>query len=397
MIHKKTNNIFLSDIISERASSRYKKSLIINNKNKFFNEPATKDLNNINANEQINCHNNFFSIKNGANIISPYNNSYHSRKYKSNIEEIEIKTNYSKNNICFNNTTPLPIYKQKYKLNKVKLDIKRLLLYNNNSVEKLPYSKEKENNVNLENIKRKIFSKSFRGSSNFKINEERNSSTSNENSRRYSKRKSKYIKKVLHNSDIKPKSHIKIDLQNINNINSAKKKNDQKIFMKKNINLIPMNHKGMINNNLNNNNSNNIINTIFNNQMTNVTNVTFDTSVQNDFFNCTDVNNQNNEFETKTASNDLENEIKSKIETNNEIKANIILMIEEINKIKERQEQIINIENDNKIKNNEKNIKISNIIKKTYNFLNDFNKVINEENQQIYQEILSNLYIFFNN
>ena len=274
------------------------------------------------------------------------------------------------------------------------MDIKRLLLYNNNSVEKLPYSKEKENNVNLENIKRKIFSKSFRGSSNYKINEERNSSTSNENSRRYSKKKRKYIKKVLHNSDIKPKSHIKIDLQNINNINSAKKKNDQKIFMKKNINLIPKNHKGLANNNLNNNN---IINTIFNNQMTNVTNVTFDTSVQNDFFNFTDVNNQNNEYETKSASNDIENEIKSKIETNNEIKANILLMMEEINKIKERQEQIIKIESDNKIKNNEKNIKISNIIKKTYNFLNDFNKVINEENQQIYQEILSNLYIFFNN
>ena len=72
-------------------------------------------------------------------------------------------------------------------------------------------------------------------------------------------------------------------------------------------------------------------------------------------------------------------------------------MMEEINKIKERQEQIIKIESDNKIKNNEKNIKISNIIKKTYNFLNDFNKVINEENHQIYQEILSNLYIFFNN
>ena len=108
MIHKKINNIFLSDIISERASSRYKNSLIINNKNKFFNEPATKDLNNINANEKINWHNNFFSIKNGANINSPYNNSYHTRKYKSNIEEIEINTNYSKKNICFNNTTPLP-------------------------------------------------------------------------------------------------------------------------------------------------------------------------------------------------------------------------------------------------------------------------------------------------
>ena len=115
--------------------------------------------------------------------------------------------------------------------------------------------------------------------------------------------------------------------------------------MTKNINLIPVNPKG-INNNLKNN-----INTIFNNQMTNVTNVTFDTSVQNDFFNFTDTNNQNNDHDFKKMNDNIENEIKSKIQTNNEIKANILLMIEEINKIKERQEQIINIENDNKIKN----------------------------------------------
>ncbi len=190
----------------------------------------------------------------------------------------------------------------------------------------------------------------------------------------------------MHNSDIKSKSRIKINIQNINN-----KEKNKKIFAKKNLNLIPINPKG-INNNLNNN-----INAIFNNQMTNVTNVTFDTSVQNDFFNFTDENNQNNENEIKTTNNNIENEIKLKIQENNEIKANIILLIEEINKIKERQEQIINIENTNKIKNNEKNIKISNIIKKTYNFLNDFNKVINEQNQQIYQEILFNLTMFFNN
>ena len=406
-MHKNTNNIFLSDVKSERVIRRYIKSSIINEKNKAFNEPLTKDFNSLNANEKDNCHNNFFSIKNGANIISPYNNSQR-RKYKSNIEEIVIKTNYLKKNLSFNNTTPLPIYKQKNKLSKVKLDIKKLLIKNNSS-ERLPLSNEYENNfkINMGNLKKKTFSKSFRGSSNYNINEDKSSFLSIENSRRNSYNKSKYIKKILHNSDIKAKSHIKIDLNNINNINNESRKKDKTIFIKKNINLIPINPKqtnnnmnNNTNNNINNNtnnNNNNIINTIFNNQMTNVTNVTFDTSVQNDFFNFTDANNQNNENESKTVNNDIENEIKTKIQGNNEIKADILLMIEEINKIKERQEQIINIENDNKIKNNEKNIKISNIIKKTYNFLNDFNKVINEQNQQLYQEILYNLNIFFNN
>ena len=393
MIHKKINNIFLSEIKSERSSSKYIKSTIINNKKRnAFNEPFTKDLNNFNANDNMNCHNNFFSIKNGANIFSPYNNNNQIRKYKSNIEEIVINTNFMKKNFSFNNTTPPQLYKQKYKLSKVKFDIKKLLLDKNNILERFPYSNEDEYNLNMENIKKKTFSKSFRGSCpNLNINEDKKGSMPISNSRRNSVKKSKYIKKILHNSDIKSRAHIKIDLNNINNIN-IDSKNDKKIFMKKNINLIPINPKG-INNNLNNNN----INTIFNNQMTNVTNVTFDTSVQNDFFNFTDANNPNNENESKRVNNDIEKEIKSKIEANNEIKANIILMIEEINKIKEKQEQIINIENDNKIKNNEKNLKISNIIKKTYNFLNDFNKVINEQNQQIYQEILSNLYIFFNN
>ena len=72
-------------------------------------------------------------------------------------------------------------------------------------------------------------------------------------------------------------------------------------------------------------------------------------------------------------------------------------MMDEINKIKERQEILINYENNNQINNNERNIKISNIIKKTYNFLNDFNRVINEQNQQIYQEIINNLNLFFSN
>ena len=391
MMTNNINNIFLSDINNRRQKGKYIKIPIILEKNKVINESISKELNNLNANEILNNeHNNFFSLKNGANIISPYNNNNHIRKIKNNIEEIVIKTNYHKKNLSFNNTTPPPIYKQKqnYKLTNAKINIKKLLLIQNNSEEKYPFSKDDEKDDILNTIKRKTFSKSFRGNSNYNINQEKNNSISIENSSRYSSKNKKYIKKILHNSDIKTKSRIKIDLNNINNIN---KESDKKIFIKKNINLIPI-HPKSINNNLNNNN----INTIFNNQMTNVTNVTFDTSVQNDFFNFTDANNQNIENEMKTTQNELENEIKLKIQENNEIKANILLLIEEINKIKLRQEQLINIENDNKIKNNEKNIKISNIIKKTYNFLNDFNKAINEENQQIYQEILSNLNTFFN-
>ena len=393
MMTNNINNIFLSDINNTRLKSKYIKIPIILEKNKAINESVSKELNNLNANEITNEHNNFISLKNGANVISPYNNNNHIRKMKNNIEEIVIKTNYHKKNLSFNNTTPPPIYKQKqnYKLTNAKIDIKKLLLIQNNSEEKYPFSKDDEKDDCLNAIKRKTFSKSFRGNSNYNINEEKTNSISIGNSSRYSSKNQKYIKKILHNSDIKTKSRIKIDLNNINNIN---KENNKKIFIKKNINLIPINPKS-INNNLNNNINNNI-NTIFNNQMTNVTNVTFDTSVQNDFFNFTDANNQNIENEIKTTHNELDNEIKLKIQENNEIKANILLMIEEINKIKQRQEQLVNIENDNKIKNNEKNIKISNIIKKTYNFLNDFNKAINEENQQIYQEILSNLNTFFN-
>ena len=379
----KINNIFLSDINNQKSLSRYIRSSIINDKAGIFNENISKDYNNINANNKLDENNNYFSLNNGANIISPINNNSHIRKMKNNIEEIVIKTNYPKQNLNFNNTTPLPIYKQrqKYKLSNIKVNIKKFLLAGNDSTDKLHDSK----NSSLENTKRKTFSKSFREYSNYNIKEDKDNFLSLENSRRLSS-KNKYIKKILHNSDIKSKSRIKINIQNINN-----KEKNKKIFAKKNLNLIPINPKG-INNNLNNN-----INAIFNNQMTNVTNVTFDTSVQNDFFNFTDENNQNNENEIKTTNNNIENEIKLKIQENNEIKANIILLIEEINKIKERQEQIINIENTNKIKNNEKNIKISNIIKKTYNFLNDFNKVINEQNQQIYQEILFNLTMFFNN
>ena len=400
MQSSRTNNIFLSEIKGVKKIKKYIKSSLINSKYINFEESKVKELNQVNADENIKEHNDFFFMKNGANMISPYHKANCIRKMKNNIEEIVIKTSRLKKNLSFSNTTPLSIYKQKNKskLSKVKLNIKKLLLgYNqkNNSLEYIPYPNDDEYSNNFEPVKGKTFSNSFRNYSNYNLKKEKNNSISIDNNSRYNRKINKYTKKILNNSYIKSKTNIKIDTNYINNINNnsenGKKKNQ--IFMKKEINLIPINQKN-IKNKLNNNNNN--INTLLNNQMTNVTNVTFDTSVQNDLFNFTDGNNQNNENESKVMNNDIENEIKIKIQTNNEIKASILLLIEEINKIRERQEQIINIENDNKIKNNEKNIKISNIIKKTYNFLNDFNKVINQQNQQIYQEILNNLNIFFN-
>ena len=126
--------------------------------------------------------------------------------------------------------------------------------------------------------------------------------------------------------------------------------------------------------------------------LTNVTNVTFDTSVQNDIFNFTDdVNNRNIRYNNKN----LENIIKNKIKENKEIKQIILILMNEIKSIKQKQEMIIKNENENMIQNNLRNIKVSNLIKRTYNFLNDFNKVINEKEQLIYQEIIENLKSFF--
>ena len=196
---RSTNNIFLSEINNKKKIRRYIKSSLIKYNKKIFNDPISKDINSLNTNDTLNEHNNFFSQKNGANTISPYKTNNHIRKIKNNIQEIEIKTNFTRRNLSFNNTTPLPIFNQKqnYKLSNEKLKIKKFLLINNNSNEQYQNSKEDEKNNSLEKIKRKIFSKSFRGSSNYNINEDKINSISIENSRRYSNNKNKYIKKIL--------------------------------------------------------------------------------------------------------------------------------------------------------------------------------------------------------
>ena len=375
-----TNNISPPNIKCIRGlrniikSSMNKEQANINNYNNEFNPNNNTNLINNNNNDNFYVNN----YKKSANIVTPVNNHNNISNMKNNIEEIVIKTNYSKKV----NTTPLPMDKQnkKFNVNQVKLNIKKILLSNRNKsyLDYCDYSNEDQFNNTVDSCKRRTFSHSFR---NYNYTEVKNNTISRDNRRssfyNNTPKSIRYTRKILHHSD--SKSKIKININNIDNINENSIKNKR---------MNNKNYINIINRKINSDNNNE--------HMTNVTNVTFDTSVQNDVFNFTDGNNINRNND-RTINKDIENEIKNKIKDNNEIKENILLMMDEINKIKERQEMIINYENNNQIKNNERNIKISNIIKKTYNFLNDFNRVINEQNQQIYQEIINNLICFFNN
>ena len=64
----------------------------------------------------LDINNNYFNNKNGANTTSPINNFNEDniRRIRNNIEEIIIKTNYSRNNSNYYNTktSPVPISKQ---------------------------------------------------------------------------------------------------------------------------------------------------------------------------------------------------------------------------------------------------------------------------------------------
>ena len=324
--------------------------------------------------------------KNGANFSSPINNNINNIKsIKNNIEEIIIKTNYQ--NDIINNTSPTAntIYKQNKKLNSTltRFNIKKLNLPNKRDISSDYFSYSNEDNLNntLENYRRKNFSHSFRNISKYEINDRRNKTLTSENKNIYNNtpKMNKYSKKILLNSESKSKI-MKNNSNNINNSNDNTIKS-QRDFIKSNINIYPKINDNYINS--------------INEKINNNTNVTFDTSVQNDLFN--NIADENNEkYESKLNNKNIENDIKMRIKENKEIKNNILLMIDEINKIKERQEMIIKYENDNQNKNNERNIKISKIIKKTYQFLNDFNMIVNEQNLQIYQEIINNLNIFFN-
>ena len=363
------------------------------NKNHIIN--LNVPINELHSNNILNDNIYNYNINNnklGANI-SPINNQINSIKnIKNNIEEIVIKTNNEKNSLCNTNTTPHPIYKQnkKYNLGEVRFNIKKLILSNKNdlSSENVCFSNEDKFNNTLENYKRKSYSQSFRNISNYSINEKRNSTLSAEKRTLYNNtpKMNRYYRKILLNSDSKSKINMKINTNNINNINENTIKNQKSIILD-NMHNYP---------NINNKHKNNYISKINNNeQINNFTNITFDTTAQNEFFNFTDANNQNNE--SQFTNKKLENEIKLRIKQNKELKKNIELMMDEINKIKQRQEMILQIENNNQTKNNERIAKINNIIKKTYNFLTDFNMIINEQNQQIYQEIIDNLNIFFGN
>ena len=349
------------------------RNIIKFSKNKNLDNNIINKLNSNNNNININNYNNYKI--GGANITSPDNQNNSIKKIK-NIEEIEIQTNYKKNKTYISNTTPHPIYKKnkKYNLALVKSNIKNIksLLFSNtkdNFYEYNPYYKEQFDN-NIEKYQRKTFSQSFRNISKYNINEEKNNSMP----------KPMPIKnKIVRN--ITPKQNMKINtnsIDNINNINNINNIYNNSSYTQRNINKKKLYNFPNINN-------------IYEHK-TNLTNVNFD--VQNDVIDTTDNNNLNNE--SKFIKNDLENEIKLKIKENKEIKQNILLLLDEINKIKERQGIVLNYINEKQIKNNERNIKISNIIKKTYNFLNDFYKIINEQNYQIYQKIINNLNLFFN-
>ena len=313
-----------------------------------------------------NNNNNYYYNKNGANTTSPINdfNEDNIKRIKNNIEEIIIKTNCSRNNTKYYNTktTPVPISKQnkKFNVSPFNFNLKKLVLPDNRI------------NNTIESSKRKTYSHSFRYISTYNINDDKNNTipvsrnpTVNNTPRIYSR----FRRKMSHNSDLKSKINMKINTININNINEQS--NNNKIFIKKNNEIF------RINNNIKEKNTYGI-------------NTTFDTIPQGLILN---YNNEN-----KNKDKDItENEIKMKLKENNEIKQNILLMMDELNKIKERQEQIVKDQNENQLKNNERIIKISNIIKKTYAFLNDFNVIINEQNFQIYQEIIKNLNKFFSN
>ena len=368
---------------SNKKCIRGLRNIIKSSMNKNHNINSKYSLSKLNSNKIMTDNIDNYNINNhkiGASFSTPFNNEINS--IKNNIEEIIINTNNTINNLNNINTTPHPIYKpnKKYNLGKIRFNIKKLILTNQKDIssENISYSNEVQFNNTLENYKRKSYSNSYRNISKYNINDQRNNTLSIENKTIFNNtpKINRYRRKILLSSD--SKSKMKINTNNINNINENSIKSQKNYIKKKKYNFPSINNH----NNYNNKNYNN-------EQINNISNVTFDTSVQNDFFNFTDSNNQNNEM--KLLNNNLENEIKLRIKENKEFKQNISLMMNEINKIKERQIKIIKNENINQIKNNERNVKISNIIKKTYEFLNDFNMIINEQNQQIYEEIINNL------
>ena len=388
-----TSNIFPSNIKHIKGL----RNIIKSSKN-----IKQENINNYNIKSNIN-NNIKYKIKNIKNhninnykinnkVIKSYNNFIGNTKINNNIKEIIIKTNNSKKI----DTTPFQINKQNKKFTTDSLKSNKTQLIesnkNNNSLNYILYTNEEKFN-NIESYyRRKTFSHSFKNYSKY-IHDDDNNTIS-----RYNKRYSicnntpktiRYIRKILQRSNSKTKINMKININNINNTHTNSI-NSHRIFNRNNI--------YQLSSNINDNNYSSISNA--NKGITNVTNVILDNCVQNEPFNYSlDKNYNHNKNHDKYINKDIENELKIKIKDNNEIKENIQLMMREINKIKARQEMIINYNNNkNQINNNnERNIKITNILKKTYNFLNDFNRIINAQNQQINQEIINNLNIFFSN
>ena len=363
------NNLSTNNVKCIRGIRNFIRSSMNKENHIKINNPISEisaSINNIDNNK-------YYKNKNGANTTSPINdfNEDNIRRIKNNIEEIIIKTNYSRNNTKYYNTktTPVPISKQnkKFNVSPFNFNLKKLVL------------PDTRINNTIESSKRKTYSHSFRYISTYNINDDKNNTipvSRNPTVNNTPKIYSRFRRKMSHNSDLKSKINMKINTININNINEQS--NNNKIFIKKNNEIF------RINNNIKEKNTYSI-------------NTTFDSTPQGLILNYNNENNKNKDKEIKCLGVNTENEIKMKLKENNEIKQNILLMMDELNKIKERQEQIMNAQNENQLKNNERIIKISNIIKKTYAFLNDFNSIINEQNYQIYQEIIKNLNKYFSN
>jgi hypothetical protein len=367
------NNLSTTNVKCIRGIRNFIRSSINKENHIKVNNPISEGSISVN---NIDNKNISYNDKKGANTTSPTNdfNEDNIRRIKNNIEEIIIKTNYSRNNTKDYNTqtTPVPISKQnkKFSVSPFNLNIKKLDLPDNRM------------NNTFEASKRKSYSHSFRYISTYNISDDKNNTipvsrnpTVNNSPRIYSR----FRRKMSHNSDLKSKINMKINTININNINGQS--NNNKIFIKKNNEISRIN-----NNNIKEKNTYSI-------------NSTFDIITKGLILHYNNENNKDKDKdkEIKYLGVNTENEIKMKLKENNEIKQNILLMMDELNKIKERQEQIMKAQNENQLKNNDRIIKISNIIKKTYAFLNDFNSIINEQNYQIYQEIIKNLNKFFSN
>lgn len=117
-------------------------------------------------------------------------------------------------------------------------------------------------------------------------------------------------------------------------------------------------------------------------------NVTYLSSNSNDIIrNNIDINSNKNINNNKFNA--------DKLKTNEDIKETLLILLNKIKVLKDKQEFLISEDKFHRQKIMERNAKINQIIKRTFNFLINFNRIMNNKNQQIKQEIINNLNLFF--